>query len=90
MPIDRLHGRFPSFASFDQQWPAIDSTMTTLMDEVQANLGNYEAIAALPSFTLFPWFFVIPGVLIAVRDRRAVRPPAGAARAGSWSSSASP
>ena len=40
--------------------------MTTLMNEVQGNLGNYQAMAALPSFDLFPWFFVIPGVLLAV------------------------
>jgi hypothetical protein len=55
----------PGFASFDAQWPAIDSKMTGLMDQVQDNLGNYQAVAALPSFKLFPWFFVIPGVLIA-------------------------
>ncbi|HWF14590.1 MAG TPA: hypothetical protein VG244_00270 [Acidimicrobiales bacterium] len=71
---------YPDFASFDQQWPSIDSTMTTLMNEVQGNLGNYQAVAALPSFKLFPWFFVIPGVLIAgvaivalVRSRRRSR-----------------
>ncbi|HLM95694.1 MAG TPA: hypothetical protein VK283_05220 [Acidimicrobiales bacterium] len=56
---------YPNFTSFDQQWPAIDSKMTGLMNEVQANLGNYLAVAALPSFRLFPWFFVIPGLLIA-------------------------
>ncbi|HEY1988187.1 MAG TPA: hypothetical protein VGG43_01870 [Acidimicrobiales bacterium] len=55
---------YPTFASFNQQWPAIDSKMTGMMTEVQANLGNYLAVAALPSFRLFPWFFVIPGVLI--------------------------
>jgi hypothetical protein len=55
----------PGFADFAQQWPTIDSTMTGLMDEVQGNLGNYQAVAALPNFNLFPWFFVIPGVLIA-------------------------
>jgi hypothetical protein len=56
---------YPEFASFDQQWPAIDSKMTGLMSEVQRNLGNYRDVAALPSFRLFPWFFVIPGLLIA-------------------------
>jgi hypothetical protein len=56
---------YPTFTSFDHQWPAIDSKMTHLMDQVQANLGNYLAVAALPSFKLFPWFFVIPGALIA-------------------------
>jgi hypothetical protein len=55
---------YPTFTSFSQQWPAIDSKMTGLMTEVQGNLGNYQAVAALPSFKLFPWFFVIPGVLI--------------------------
>ena len=49
---------YPNFTSFDQQWPAIDSKMTGLMNQVQANLGNYLA------FPLFPWFFVLPGVLV--------------------------
>ncbi len=57
--------QYPDFASFDQQWPAIDSKMTGLMNQVQGNLGNYLAVAALPSFKLFPWFFVIPGTLVA-------------------------
>ncbi len=69
---------YPSFASFDRQWPAIDATMTHLMDEVQGNLGNYQAVAALPSFRLFPWFFVIPGVLIFVVAALAL------ARASNW------
>jgi len=56
---------YPAFASFDHQWPAIDSKMTGLMSQVQRNLGNYDDVAALPSFRLFPWFFVIPGLLIA-------------------------
>jgi hypothetical protein len=73
---------FPSFASFAGQWGAIDADMTGLLDRVQANLGNYEAVAALPSFRLFPWFFVVPGVLVLVlvatlfvssRRRRTIR-----------------
>ena len=55
---------YPAFAGFERQWPGIDSKMTGLVDQVQGNLGNYLAVAALPSFTLFPWFFVIPGVII--------------------------
>jgi hypothetical protein len=53
-----------SYRSFDRKWPKIHATMTGLLDKVQGNLGNYQDIAALPSFRLFPWFFVIPGVLI--------------------------
>ena len=60
-----FENEYPDFVSFDQQWPSIDSKMTGLMNQVQGNLGNYLAVAALPSFKLFPWFFVIPGVLIA-------------------------
>jgi hypothetical protein len=55
---------YPSFASFSGQWGAIDSHMTSLLDSVQGNLGNYQAVAALPSFRLFPWFFVVPGALV--------------------------
>jgi hypothetical protein len=53
-----------SYAAFAAQWPAIHSTMTNLLDNVQNNLGNYRAVAAMPSFTLFPWFFVIPGLIV--------------------------
>jgi hypothetical protein len=67
---------YPDFASFDQEWPAIDSKMTGLMTQVQANLGNYLDVAALPSFKLFPWFFVIPGVLIAACAITALARPA--------------
>ena len=55
---------YPEFVSVDKQWPAIHHTMTSLMDEVQDNLGSYRAMAALPSFRLFPWFFVGPGAVL--------------------------
>jgi hypothetical protein len=60
------HPRAPSstYRSFSRQWPTINTTMTSLLNKVQGNLGNYQAVAALPSFRLFPWFFVFPGVLI--------------------------
>jgi hypothetical protein len=57
--------RFASFTTFTRQWPAIDSDMSDLLRRVHGSVDNYEAVDALPSFTLFPWFFVIPGVLIA-------------------------
>jgi hypothetical protein len=30
------------------------------------NVANYGAIASLPPFPLFPWFFVLPGLIVAV------------------------
>jgi hypothetical protein len=58
--------KYPTVVSFNQEWPGIDKKMTGLMTEVQQNLGNYRAVAALPSFRLFPWFFAAPGLLILV------------------------
>ena len=60
----RFDAAYPSFAEFSGQWGAIDVHMTDLLDKVQDNLPNYQAVAALPSFTLFPLFFVIPGALV--------------------------
>jgi hypothetical protein len=58
--------RFPEFADSEPQWPPINTHMTSLIVRIQGNLTNYQAMAALPSFTLFPWFFAIPGVLLLV------------------------
>ncbi len=35
-----------------------------LVDTMQANVGNYASVDALPRMGLFPWFFMIPGILI--------------------------
>jgi hypothetical protein len=58
--------------------------MTGLLDKVQANLGNYQDIAALPSFRLFPWFFVIPGAVVLILSLLALSGllPIGAGRVG--------
>jgi len=63
---ERFDARYPTFAQFRADWGPINADMTNLLDTIQANVGNYQAVAALPSFKLFPWFFVIPGVLLAL------------------------
>jgi hypothetical protein len=35
-----------------------------LVDTMQANVDNYASVDALPRMGLFPWFFVVPGILI--------------------------
>jgi hypothetical protein len=78
--IDRqqFDTRFATFTTFTRQWPAIDADMTDLLRRVHSNVENYEAVDALPSFRLFPWFFVIPGALIAGSALLALlRPQAG-------------
>jgi hypothetical protein len=54
----------PELVQFNQQWPQVRATLTGLLDTIQANRSNYDAVAALPSFKLFPWFFVVPGALL--------------------------
>ena len=39
--------------------------MTDLVDTIDRNRVNYSAVDALPPFPMFPWFFVVPGVMIA-------------------------
>jgi hypothetical protein len=62
----RFERRFPGFAQFQADWGPIDADMTNLLDSIQANAANYRAVVALPSFKLFPWFFVVPGLLVAL------------------------
>jgi hypothetical protein len=56
--------RFPEFATFAPHWPPINRHMAGLIATIQRNLPNYQAMAALPSFNLFPWFFAAPGALL--------------------------
>jgi hypothetical protein len=74
----RFDRRFASFAQFQRDWGPINREMTNLLDAIQANAGNYRAVVALPSFRLFPWFFVVPGVLVLLLAAAAALGP------GSW------
>jgi hypothetical protein len=54
----------PELTQVNREWPQIDRRLSNLLSTIQANRTNYDAVAALPRFTLFPWFFVIPGALL--------------------------
>lgn len=68
----------PQFHAFARQWRAVSSDMGGMLVKIKGNLPNYQAMAALPSFSLFPWFFVIPGVILLILAA------VGLARAGAW------
>ena len=57
--------RFPALATLDTAWVHILNDMTPMIGAMSDNVTNYQAVASLPPFPLFPWFFVIPGVLVA-------------------------
>ncbi|MFV1989949.1 MAG: hypothetical protein ACC652_04325 [Acidimicrobiales bacterium] len=57
--------QFSSAVGLSDAWPAINDDMGDLLVRMENNISNYEAVDALPSFDLFPWFFVLPGLIIA-------------------------
>jgi len=65
VPERALETRSPSYVAFRDQWPGIDIDMTDMLRTMHGDLGNFAAVRALPPFPLFPWFFVIPGALVA-------------------------
>ncbi len=76
--------RFVSVAGLHDQWPGIDADMTDLLDRMERNLDNFEAVTALPPFDLFPWFFVGPGLAIAVVAGLALVRGKGGRQVHSW------
>jgi len=60
-----IKARFPAVARFNSRRVPILNDLTPMIGAMSDNVDNYEAVAALPPFPLFPWFFVIPGLLIA-------------------------
>jgi uncharacterized protein DUF4395 len=57
--------QYPGVAALDKQWPSINADMTDMLTTMRADIPRYDGVAALPPFVLFPWFFVLPGVMIA-------------------------
>jgi hypothetical protein len=47
-----------------KQVPAGLAWYKPLVTTMQGNVGDYKSVNSLPSFRLFTWFFVIPGVLL--------------------------
>ena len=48
---------------FERVPPGLDH-YKPLVQTMEANVDNYAAIDAMPRMSLFPWFFVAPGILI--------------------------
>jgi hypothetical protein len=75
--------RFPALDDLNQRWDGIDADMGDMLDTMDESLDNFAAVDALPPFSLFPWFFVLPGLLVAglaafaLRSDRRNRSPNG-------------
>ena len=64
---------YGALTEFSAQWPEMFRDFNDMVDKMQRNIDNYEAAAAMPSFSLFPWFFLAPGVLVASAAGAALR-----------------
>lgn len=60
----RLASDAPTLAGVTESWPKTSASLHGVVDPIAAHREGYDAIAALPPFTLFPWFFVVPGGLL--------------------------
>ncbi len=55
---------FPALSTLSDSFPKISGDMAPMIGAMSDNLDNYAAVDALPPFAVFPWFFVVPGVLL--------------------------
>ena len=55
----------PAITEFSAQWPTIVKDFNPMIATMGDNVDNFQAVDALPSFALFPWFFLVPGALVA-------------------------
>lgn len=56
---------YPAITQFSTDWPSIVTEFNPMIATMSDNVDNFQAVDALPSFSLFPWFFVVPGALVA-------------------------
>jgi hypothetical protein len=58
-------GRYEAVAEFNRRWPTIDGDMGSMLETMRSEIAHYDGVAALPPFRLFPFFFLVPGLLAA-------------------------
>jgi hypothetical protein len=56
---------YPVITEWSQKWPGIASEFAQFLGVMSDNLKNFAAVKALPPFALFPFFFILPGLLVA-------------------------
>jgi hypothetical protein len=56
---------YPVINELSQQWPTIASEFAQFLGVMSDNRDNFAAVKALPPFALFPFFFILPGLMVA-------------------------
>jgi hypothetical protein len=73
-----LKTQYPSLAAMLQSLPQAQKIFAQvppglahyrpLVTTMNANVDNYAAVDSMPAMSLFPWFFIVPGLLIVLMD----------------------
>jgi hypothetical protein len=64
---------YPAIARFSGQWNTISAEFADFLGAMNDNLVEYKAVKALPPFSLFPFFFILPGLMVAGLGLAALR-----------------
>jgi len=64
---------YPAIAEFSGVWNTISAEFADFLGAMNDNLGEYSAVKALPPFSLFPFFFILPGLMVAGLGLAALR-----------------
>jgi hypothetical protein len=81
VPLARSQANSPSTPVLDElskTWPEIGNEFSQFLGVMSDNLDNFAAVKALPPFALFPFFFIVPGLLVAGLTLAAGRRPSTA------------
>jgi hypothetical protein len=58
--------RFPAVRTLTTRWIDILNNLTPVIGALSDNVDRFQAVAALPPLTAFPWLFAVPGALLAL------------------------
>ncbi|WP_067682159.1 hypothetical protein [Nocardia miyunensis] len=58
------NGRYDRVDRFVRDYPRIRSDITSMIDSIDAERGNYQRLAALPPLGALPWLLALPGVVL--------------------------
>jgi hypothetical protein len=75
-PPDEAAAAYPAISELSATWRTIVGDFAPMIGAMSDNVDNFAAVDALPNFSLFPWFFVVPGLLVAGLAVLARRPGA--------------
>jgi hypothetical protein len=56
---------YPAITRLSTQWTTISAEFASFLGAMNDNLEEYSAVKALPPFSLFPFFFILPGLMVA-------------------------